>query len=214
MEDRLTSGLYLEMTDRPATDYARDRVPEVLRRPGVTRATWWENQRRDRKDLPREIAEFSRLGIYEVDAEFTAPDRPDDIDGYHFARTPRPGQGRLTGRPTIGLSLVLISPRRPEEAQALRDWGDFVHIGEIAAAGIGGYSMITPFELVGSGDPRFMHLYEIDRDDPESVFKSMTPIVSKRLGGPDSAEFRRWAFTPELRIIYVNTFALIGEARP
>ncbi|HZJ26087.1 MAG TPA: hypothetical protein VFF40_03580 [Acidimicrobiia bacterium] len=214
MEDRLTPGLYLEMTDRAAADYARDRVPVVIGRSSATRATWWENERPDRDDLPRKLAEFSRLGVYEVDPEFIAPERPDDIAGYHFARTPRPGQGRLTGRPTIGLSLVLISPRRPEQAQALRDWGDFVHIREIAAVGVPGYSMITPYEQVGGGDPRFLHCYEIDRDDPESVFKSMTPLVSERLGGPDSDEYRTWATTPELRIMYVNTFRLEGEATP
>ena len=41
--------------------------------------------------------------------------------------------------PTIGLSLVLISPREPDQAQALRDWADFVHIRHIAAAGVPGY---------------------------------------------------------------------------
>ena len=34
MEDRITPGLYLEMTDRAIDEYARDRVPDVLAHPG------------------------------------------------------------------------------------------------------------------------------------------------------------------------------------
>jgi hypothetical protein len=211
MEDLLTPGLYLETTDLAADVYERERVPEVLARPGTRRATWWENARRDRTDLPRKLPEFSRLGLYEVDDGFVPPARPAPIGGHHFVRTPRPGQGCLTGRPTIGLSLVLISPRGPEQAQALRDWGDFVHIRHIAAVGVPGYSMITPYEHAERADPRFLHLYEIDREDPEAVFQSMTPLVAARLGGYDTDEYRAWADTPELRIMYVNTFRRVGE---
>src|SRR3954470_15580358 len=109
------------MTDRPLDAYADDRVPEVLACHGVTRATWWENVNRHRDDLPRRLPEFSHLGVYEVDADFHALDTPGDVTGHHFRHYPRPGQGRLTGDPTIGLSLVLISPRDPADAQALRD---------------------------------------------------------------------------------------------
>ena len=187
MEDRRTPALYLETTDREAAAYAAARVPEVLDGPGVGGATWWENAVRDRTDLPRVLDEFSTLGVYEVDETFAVPSTPPDVVGHHFVRTPRPGQGCLTGRPTIGLSLVLISPREPDQAQALRDWADFVHIRHIAAAGVPGYSMITPYEHADGGDPRFLHLYEIDRDDPEAVFQSMTPLVAKRFGGYNTA---------------------------
>src|SRR5215207_5494642 len=142
---------------------------------------------------------------------FTAPSTPDGITGYHFLRTPRPGQGCLTGRPTLGLMLVLISPRRPEQAQALRDWADFVHIRHIAEAGVPGYSMITPYENVTGGDPRFMHFYEMDTDDPGRAFQSMTPLVSERIGQPGTPAWDAWANTPELRIMYVNTFRRVGE---
>lgn len=101
MEDRITAGLYLEMTDRS----------------------------------------------------------PDDVTGYHFRRYPRPGQGRLTGKPTVGLLLVLVSPRSPEAAQALRDWADFVHLRHIAEVAVPGYTMITPYEHAVGGDPRFLHCY-------------------------------------------------------
>ena len=212
MEDRITPGLYLEMTDAPLDAYANARVPEVLAGSGAQRATWWRNVRRDRKDLPRVLPEFDHLAVYEVDDTFVAPSkRPDGVTGHHFRHYPRPGQGIVTGKPTIGLSLVLISPREPTQAQELRDWADFVHIRHIAAAAVPGYGMITPYENVTGGDPRFMHFYEIDRDDPEAVFKAMTPLVMKRLGDETTDAFKHWAFCPSLRIMYVNTFARVGE---
>ena len=97
----------------------------------------------------------------------------------------------LTGRPTIGLSLVLISPKEPERAQELRDWADFVHIRHIAEAAVPGYTMITPYENATGGDPRFMHFYEMDTDDPERAFKSMTPLVMERIGGTDTDAFQQ-----------------------
>jgi hypothetical protein len=211
VEDRDTVGLYLEMSDVVADEYARTRVAEVLGLSGVERVTWWVNACRDRTDLPRKLPEFSTLGVYEVTDEFASPPMPEGIAGYHFRRTPRPGQGRLTGRPTVGLMLVLISPRRAEQAQALRDWADFVHIRHIAEAGVPGYSMITPYENVTGGDPRFMHFYEMDTDDPEGAFRTMTPLVSDRIGQPSTETWKAWANTPGLRIMYVNTFRRLGE---
>ena len=118
MEDRNTPGLYLEMTDQPPASYARERVPLVLARRGAERATWWENVVPGRTDLPRVLDEFSLLGVYEVDDTFEAPDQADRIHSHHFRRYPRPAQGSLSDRPTVGISLVLISPRRPDQAQA------------------------------------------------------------------------------------------------
>jgi hypothetical protein len=213
MEDRLDAGLYLEMTDAMTPDeYAARRVDEVLALPGVQRATWWRNAKRDRRDLPRVLDEFDTLGVYELDRSFAPPDDlPEGVRGHHFWRTPRPGQGRLTGKPTIGLSLVLISPREPERAQELRDWGDFVHISWIAAVGVPGYSMITPYENATGGDPRFMHFYEMDTDEPEHSYKLMTPLVEGRFGVRGSDEFQYWGWHDALRIMYVNTFSRVGE---
>jgi hypothetical protein len=217
MEDRLTPALYLEMTDDLTPDeYAGKRVDEVLALPGVDRATWWVNVHRDRKDLPRELPEFDTLGVYEVDQTFTAPETPTGITGHHFLRTPRPGQGRLTGKPTVGLSLVLISPTTPDQAQALRDWGDFVHISWIAAVGVPGYSMITPFENArgdksGAGDPRYMHFYEMETEDAEHTFKVMTPLVEGRFGMQGTKEFQYWGWHDALKIMYVNSFRRVGE---
>ena len=211
VEDRTSAGLYLEMTDGPIAGYAETRVPEVLALHGVRGATWWENVVRDRTDLPRKIPEFSYLGVYEVAATFTAPPLPPGVTGHHYRRTGRPGQGRLTGRPTVGLSLVLISPRSPDGAVALRDWADFVHIRHIAEVAVPGHSMITPYEHAGGDDPRFLHFYEMDTDDPERSFQAMTPLVSKVLGDPGTPAFDEWARHPELRIMYVNSFRRLGE---
>jgi hypothetical protein len=212
VEDRLTSGLYLEMTDEPIDGYVDRRVAQVLEHPAVARATWWWNVRRDRDDLPRVLPEFDHLGVYEVDDDFVAPTTPSGIVGYQFARTARPGQGIITGRPTIGLSLVLISPKDAARAQELRDWADFVHIRHIAEAAVPGYCMITPYENVTRGDPRFLHFYEMDTDDPEHAFQAMAPLVAKRLGGIDTDAFQQWAWEPGLRIMYVNSFARLGVA--
>ena len=121
MEDRITPGLYLEMTDRAIDEYTRDRIPAVLARPGVQRATWWRNVKRDRTDLPPVLPEFDHLGVYEVDDAFHAPETPPGVTGHHFRHYRRPGQGIVTGRPTVGLSLVLISPKDESRAQELRD---------------------------------------------------------------------------------------------
>jgi hypothetical protein len=212
VEDRHTPGLYLEMTDRPIAEYAARRVPEMLAEPGVERATWWQNVHRDREDLPRVLTEFDHLGVYEVGTEFRPPEPTEGISALHFRRYRRPGQGVLTGRPTIGLSLVLISPKEPDRAQELRDWADFVHIRHIAEAAVPGYAMITPYENATGGDPLFMHFYEMDTDDPERAFKHMTPLVMDRIGGTETDAYKKWAFGPSLRIMYVNTFARVGEA--
>ncbi len=212
MEDRISPGLYLEMTETPIASYVETRVPGLLARSGVSRATWWDNVHRDRDDLPRKLPEFQYLAVYEVDDAFRPPHPVPGVTGHHFRHFPRPGQGRLTGRPTIGLSLVLISPRDPADARALRDWGDFVHLRHIAEVGVPGYTMITPYENVTGGDPRFMHFYEMDTDDPETAFRSMTPLVMKRIGGQETEAFKHWAWGPSLRIMYVNSFVRVGAS--
>jgi hypothetical protein len=236
MEDRITPGLYLEMTDGPLEAYVDERLAGVLGHDGVSRATWWRNANRDRTDLPRQIPEFEHLAVYEVEDRFEAPSPPEGVTGYLFRHYPRPGQGRITGRPTLGLSLVLISPTDREHAQDLRDWADFVHIRFIAEANVPGYTMITPYENVTGGDPLYLHFYEMDTDEPESAFRTMTPLVEQllRAGGTPragavesddgsrstlveahhdrpSSSFRQWRFHDALRIIYVNSFVRVGE---
>lgn len=210
MEDRMTPGLWLEASDRPVADYAANRAPELAATPGVTRVTWWRSARPEGQELPMEKDDFGLLGVCETTDEFVAPAVPDDITALRFRRYPRPAQGRLTGRPTVGLLLVLISPAEPGRAQALRDWGDFVHLRHIAEAAVPGYTTMTPYERVDGDEPRFLHFYEMDTDDPQGAFETMTPLVAARLGA-DTEQYRSWAWTPDLRIWYVNTFRLVGE---
>ncbi|HSS08911.1 MAG TPA: hypothetical protein VLL25_03445 [Acidimicrobiales bacterium] len=210
MEDRGSDGLWLDTTDAPAETYGANRAVPFVLHPGVLSASWWSNANSGRTDLPRRLPEFSTLGLFEVDASFSPPEWQDGT-GYHFRRTPRPGQGLLTGQPTIGLVLVLISARSPDQRQQLRDWGDFVHIRHIVAASVPGYGMITPYRQAGDAAPHFLHLYEIDADDPEAVFQSMTPLVQARLGRPGTPVYDDWASHPALRIEYVNTFRRVGH---
>ncbi len=214
MEDRVTPVIYLEMTDRPAERYAKERTPEVLALPGVRRASWWANCVPFRTDLPRTMTEFVVLGIYEADREFEAPtgdaSAPEDITGLCFDHYRRPGQGIVSGRPTLGLELVLISPRTPEEGQGLRDWADFVHIRDIAAASPDHFTMITPYENRAPGSPRFMHFYELDTDEPEAAFRSMTPTTVARVGAYGTHPVREWRGHEALVIDYVNTFRRLG----
>jgi hypothetical protein len=214
VEDRITQVIYLEMTDRPAARYAGERVPEVLSLRGVERATWWANCVPFRKDLPRTLPEFSLLGVYEADPEFEDPAIrgliPEDIKGYCFDHCPRPGQGTISGKPTLGLELVLISPSTPEQSQSLRDWGDFVHIRDIAAASIPHFTMITPYKNRAEGSPRYMHFYELDTDDPEPAFREMTPGTLARVGAYGTYSEKEWMGHEALVIDYVNTFRRLG----
>jgi hypothetical protein len=208
VEDRLDAGLWLEMSDLPPDVYAAKRVPEVLAMAGVERGGCWENAHPNRTDLPRKLPEFGLLGLYEVDESFTAPH---GVDGHHFRRYPRPPQGTLSPDPTLGILVVLISPRQPDQAQALRDWADFTHIRTIAATANPGSSMVSVYENATGGDPRFLHLYEMDTDDPEGCFFRVPDLVTERLGGgPGTPAFDDWASHPALRIIYVNTFRRVG----
>jgi hypothetical protein len=214
VEDRITPVLWLELSPVAADDAATvDRATVLSSAPGVERVTRWRDVMPGRRDLPRRLPDAASLIVAEATPTFTPAPIPDEVVGLHFARTLRPGQGRLTGRPTIGLSLVLISAEPVADAQALRDWADFVHLDHIAAVGVPGYTMITPYELVGGGAPRFLHFYEMDTDDPEAAFKAMTPLVVKRLGPRGTPDFDDWAFHPALRIDYVSSFALVGEHR-
>jgi len=74
-------------------------------------------------------------------------------------------------------------------------------------------TMITPYENTGSAAPRFLHLYEIDTPDAESVFQRMAPLTIRRLrerGGKQAVV--AWMDTPALRIDYINSFTRVGAA--
>jgi hypothetical protein len=151
--------------------------------------------------------------VAETTEAFTPPGPLPGTTARHFRRYPRPGQGILTGRPTTGLLVVWISPISPDRTQALRDWADFIHIRQIAAAAVPGYTQITPYENTEGTDPLFMHFYEMDSNDPEATFQTMAEDLRVRLGGYRTPEFKEWAdwTAAGAEIIYVNTFRFLGS---
>ena len=212
MEDRCTPVLYLELGDAPA-EACVERAEALLRVPGATRVTCWENCALGRTDLPMRVRDGASLLVVEADDGFIAPPAPAEASEAHvFVRHPRPSQGVLTGAPTLGLLIVWISPRTPELARALRDWGDFVHIRHIADAGIPGFTQISVYENQKRADPLFMHFYEFDNLDAEGTFSTMVEHVAPRLGGADSRAYSEWADwrAGSGRLFYCNTFRRLG----
>jgi hypothetical protein len=212
VEDRITTGLYLELGDLDPDTYETRRAPELLARPGVERVTWWRNCVPGRTELPMAIDDGTLLGVAEVDASFAPPSPLPRTTARHFRRFARPGQGILTGAPTTGLLVVWISPRSPEHDRALRDWGDFVHIRHIAAASIPGFTHVTPYENPAGTDPRYMHFYELDSDDPEASYMGMARHMARYFAGARTEAFETWADWRAAggQVIYCNTFRLLG----
>ena len=213
VEDRCSATLYLELADAPPRA-ASARAAALAGLPGVTAATWWENCVPGRTDLPMRVVDGGVLVVVEADEAFEAPAPWDAASEAHlFRRHARPSQGILTGGPTLGLLIVWISPRTPQDAVRLRDWGDFVHIRHIAAAGIPGFAQISVYEHATGADPRYMHFYEFDTTDAEATFSTMTAHVAPRLGGPETDAYAHWADwrEPGGRLIYCNTFRRLGE---
>ena len=202
MEDRQPLGLWLELL----RDTAVDERASVLTDAGLRVSTWAADAYPDH--LPKTIDDCSGLIVGEGDpAAYSAvPTARTSTTVVPLQRYPRPSQGICTGERTTGLLLVLISPREEAQSQALRDWGDFVHLRWIAAAGVPGYRTITPYEHIDGGSPRFCHFYEMASDDPRKTYESMTPLVAGLLGGSDNAAYRDWAWHPALRIDYCNSF--------
>ncbi len=95
----------------------------------------------------------------------------------------------------------------------MRDWGDYVHIRHIAAAGIPGFTQISVYENTSESEPRYMHFYEYDNTEAEATFATMIPHVAPRLGGTESAAYAEWADwrPPGGRLFYCNTFTHLGE---
>jgi hypothetical protein len=214
VEDRPGTLLHLELGDASAEDCAR-RAEKLTAHRGVERVTWWANEAFERTDLPMRIRDGRTLLVVEADERYEVPAPGPDVSASHcFRRHPRPSQGILTGGPTLGLNIVWISPRTPDLAAGLRDWGDFVHIRHIAAAAIPGFTQISVYENIDGSDPRYMHFYEFDNADAESTFATMIDHVAPRLGGTESAAYADWADwrPPGGRLFYCNSFTRLGEA--
>jgi hypothetical protein len=213
MEDRPTTLLHLALGDA-SPEACAERARELAARPGVERVTWWENAAFERTDLPMRIRDGRTLVVVEAQEGYEPPAAAPDVSASHcFRRYPRPSQGILTGDPTLGLMIVWISPRTPDLAQQLRDWGDFVHIRHIAAAAIPGFTQISVYENTAPADPRYMHFYEFDNADAEATFATMIDHVAPRLGGTESPAYAHWADwrPPGGRLFYCNSFIRLGE---
>jgi hypothetical protein len=214
MEDRCTPVLYLELGDL-APDACAARAGELLEQDSAERVTWWENCALARTDLPTRVRDGKTLLMVEASNGFLAPSAPAEVSEAHcFHRHTRPSQGVLTDGPTLGLLIVWISPRTPELARRLRDWGDFVHIRHIAGAGIPGFTQISVYENAVGMDPLYMHFYEFDNLDAEGTFSTMVDHVAPRLGGTASEAYAEWADwrVGSGRLFYCNTFRRLGEA--
>jgi hypothetical protein len=213
MEDRPGTLLHLELGDASPESGAR-RAGELAGADGVERVTWWENDAFERTDLPMRIRDGRSLVVVEAGERYVPPPPTPEVSQSHcFRRYPRPSQGILTGGPTLGLMIVWISPRTPELARSLRDWGDFVHIRHIAAAAIPGFTQIAVYENTAGTDPLYMHFYEFDNAEAEATFATMIPHVAPRLGGTESPAYAAWADwrPPGGRLFYCNTFTRLGE---
>jgi hypothetical protein len=213
VEDRCSGVVHLELGDA-TPDACAARADALVGAPGVGRVTWWQNCALGRTDLPMHVRDGATLVMVEADDGFAVPEPiPGTSEAHCFRRHPRPSQGVLTGGPTLGLLIVWITPRAPELASSLRDWGDFVHIRHIVAAGIPGFTQISVYENVTGADPLYLHLYEFDNPDAEATFSTMIDHVAPRLGGIDSAAYAEWADCRPSggRIIYCNSFRRLGE---
>jgi hypothetical protein len=216
VEDRTGTLLHLELGDDPPGG-AAVRAQELAGRAGVERVTWWENAAFERTDLPMRIRDGRSLLVVEADERYEVPSPAAGVSESHcFRRHPRPSQGILAGGPTLGLMIVWISPRTPDLAQSLRDWGDFVHIRHIAAAAIPGFTQISVYENTRGPDPRYMHFYEFDNAQAEATFSTMIDHVAPRLGGLESPAYAEWADwrPPGGRLFYCNSFTRLGEVTP
>jgi hypothetical protein len=201
VEDRPGTLLHLELGDATPEEGAA-RAYDLVRRDGVERVTWWENAAFERTDLPRRIRDGRSLVVVEAEERYDVPPPTPAVSQTHcFRRHPRPSQGVLTGTPTLGLMIVWISPRTPDLAVSLRDWGDFVHIRHIAAAAIPGFTQISVYENTG---------------EAEATFATMIDHVAPRLGGRDSQAYAEWADwrPPGGRLYYCNSFTRLGEVSP
>lgn len=214
MEDRLTQGLYFELGGVDPDRFFDERGHLLLERPGVRRVSLWENLVPGRDELPTVLEDGTHLVIGEVDETFEPPSPPPwATAALHYTRFPRPSQGSLTGQPTIGLLVVLISPTDPANTSAVRDWGDFIHLRHIAETAVPGFTQITPYEHATGGDPRFLHFYEMDTADPEAAYQAMPRLVAERLGGYKTEAYSTWAdwIAAGVDIHYCNTFRLVED---
>ena len=215
MEDRVTPSLYLEFIHGPLEPYVATRVPEVLAVDGAERATWWQAGGtwmlgEQRMTIDNHLTPASQICLYEVGEAFRPPAFAAPTAWIHWRRYPRPNQGLLSWRPTIGLLLVLVDATSPEYAQEVRDFLDFVHIPRVVSAA-SGISLCTVYENTAGERPRYLHVYEITDSDPTETMREVIARLPEMLGGEGSTEYRHFLSHPH-DVWEANTFSLVGEA--
>lgn len=219
MEDRMNSGLLLVLFNGDAGNDRSNWDRKLLAIPGVTRVSWWRNEFLDRDDWIGEWRrikdDFEIMAVCEIDAPFDSIERPVGVRSILFKRAARPSQGVLR-MPTMGLCLVMISPENARDhvdAQAMRDWGDFVHFPGIVEANIPGYGLVTPYENADRDAPRFLHCYEFPQPDAEAVFDRTRAAVAHRFDSqPGESVFEHWAQYPGMVLDYLSNFTRIDES--
>ena len=133
MEDRQPPRMHLELVRPPDSVDARAAA--------VGAAGWkvsvWDPATSEDDAMRRALPRCDGVVIGEGDGAVVEP-ASTATTVVPLVRYPRPAQGSCSGERTTGILLVLISPKHPERAQELRDWGDFVHLRHIAEAGAAG----------------------------------------------------------------------------
>ena len=185
VEDRITPGL-VPRDDRSAARRVRapSACPRCSRCPGSSGRPGGATCNATATDLPPVLPEFDHLARLRGRRRRSArPAPPAGITGHHFRHYRRPGQGIVTGRPTIGLSLVLISPKDAGAGAGAARLGRLrAHPPHRRGRGARLLHDHAVRERRPAAIPRFMHFYEMDTDDPETAFKAMTPLVMQRIG--------------------------------
>lgn len=212
MEDRMNAGLLFVQLEGSARGDLPTWDEELRALPGISRVSWWNNLHPHRQDWVgkwMKAPDFETLAVCEIDGPIGEVRRPEGVRSILFQRSPRPSQGVLR-LPTLGLSVVMISPTDATDdkaARALRDWGDFVHFPGIVEANIPGYALVTPYENVAHDAPRFLHFYEFSEPDAEAVFNMTRACVAQRFGAkPGTPAFDNWATYPGMILDYLGNF--------
>ena len=169
--------------------------------------------KRDRDDLPRVLPEFDHLGVYEVDDAFRRREPADGVSGHHFRRTTAgPDRACLTGKPTIGLSLVLISPTDARAGPGAARLGRLrAHPPHRRGRG----ARLHDDHAVRERDRRRPAVPALLRDGHRRAGGRVQGDDTARRGSAsasrDTARSSDWGWHDALRIMYVNTFARVGE---
>lgn len=216
----MNAGLLLVQLDGDARPLLATWGKKLRNIEGVSEVTWWSNLKPHRDDWIgkwRKLRDFETLAVCEIDGPVDKVVKPKGVRSLLMRRASRPSQGVLR-LPTLGLCVVLISPKDPADdasAAELRKWGDLVHFPGIVEANIPGYGLVTPYENVERVAPRFLHFYEFSDPDAEAVFQMTRACVAQRFGTvPGSDVFQAWADHPVMSHDYLGNFTRIFPDAP